>query len=120
MIIPTFPITELIDRYLIAKLKYEKTKQNIIELDYYKQQVEQIDLESVSGLLDQLLQAHRNIWDLEKELKNGFEQTLPLEEIGRRAILIRNENALRVKIKNAIAEALGCEVKEIKQDHLSG
>ena len=57
---------------------------------------------------------------LEKELKNGFEQTLPLEEIGRRAILIRNENALRVKIKNAIAEALGCEVKEIKQDHLSG
>lgn len=119
MIIPTFPITELIDRYLIAQLKYEKTNANIVELEFYQDQVAQIDLDSVSEYLQQLKTCHRNIWELEKELKNGYEQQLPLEEIGRRAILIRNENAKRVLVKNFIAEKLGCNVREIKQDHLS-
>jgi predicted mannosyl-3-phosphoglycerate phosphatase (HAD superfamily) len=60
-----------------------------------------------------------DIWDLEKELKTGTEQDLPLEEIGRRAIAIRNKNSERVKIKNSIAELLDCPIREFKRDHLS-
>ena len=119
MIIPTFPIIELIDRYLIAELKFEKTKENIIELDYYQQQVKKINTNPVQSLIDDLKQIHRNIWDLEKELKSGFEQDLSLEEIGRRALLIRNENNKRLRIKNTLAEKLGCKVREIKHEHLS-
>jgi hypothetical protein len=119
MIIPTFPIVELIDRYLIAELKFEKTNQNIIELDYYKKQVQQIDIDLVKSLMEELKNIHSNIWNLEKELKSGFEQDLSLEEIGRRALLIRNENNKRLKIKNTLAEKLGCDVREIKHDHLS-
>jgi hypothetical protein len=56
---------------------------------------------------------------LEKELKSGRENELPLEEIGRRAIKIRDWNNKRVSIKNAMAEKLSCPVREIKKDHLS-
>jgi hypothetical protein len=62
---------------------------------------------------------HNTIWDLESELKTGREAELPLEEIGRRAIAIRDHNNERIRIKNAIAERLECPVREIKQDHLS-
>ncbi len=96
MIIPTFPIIELIDRFLIAELKFEKTNKNITELEYYKKQVKQIDTKSVASLLEDLKQIHMNIWELEKELKGGYELNLGLEEIGRRALLIREENNKRV------------------------
>jgi len=52
-------------------------------------------------------------------LKAGREQELPLEEIGRRAIAIRDHNNRRIAIKNALAEQLECPVREIKRDHLS-
>jgi hypothetical protein len=119
MIIPTFPITELIDRYLIAQIKHEKTGQNIIELDFYKTQIGNIDLNSVTLLMDELKSIHLAIWGLEKELKTGTEQDLPLDEIGRRAIAIRNQNHKRIKTKNKIAKILGCEIVEYKREHLS-
>jgi len=118
-IIPTFPVTELIDRYLIAEIKHEKSGKNIVELDFYKQQISIYNINSVKDLMQKLKQIHLGIWDLEKELKTGTEQNLPLEEIGRRAIAIRNKNAERVRIKNSIANALGCLVEEFKLDHLS-
>ena len=51
---------------------------------------------------------------------NYNEAELPLEEIGRRAILIRDWNNKRVAIKNHIAEQLKTDqVRETKTDHLS-
>jgi hypothetical protein len=67
----------------------------------------------------QLVSIHKEIWSLEAELKTFNEQHLPLEEIGRRAILIRNWNAKRIEIKNKFAEAVNCIVKETKVSHLS-
>lgn len=118
-IIPTFPITELIDRYLIAEIKHEKSGKNIVELDFYKQQIKSFPVDKVIDLMAQLKDVHLGIWNLEKELKTGTEQDLPLEEIGRRAIKIRNKNSERIKIKNQIAEILGCKILEFKEDHLS-
>lgn len=51
--------------------------------------------------------------------QKGTEANLPLEEIGRRAIKIRDWNNRRIALKNSMAEKLDCTVREIKKDHLS-
>lgn len=115
-----FPIIELVDRYAIASVKHKRTDgANQDELDFYHHQIEQMDLSAVTQQLEQLENIHNEIWELEKELKSGREHELPLEEIGRRAIMIRNKNNQRIVLKNSIAETLGCAVREIKRDHLS-
>jgi hypothetical protein len=117
-----FPVIELADRYVIAKLKYMKTNgANQAELDFYQAQLDlgQYDLDLISEELAQLFEIHSGIWALEAELKSGRESELSLEELGLRAIQIRNLNNQRIRLKNIIAEQLGCAVKEIKRDHLS-
>ena len=114
-----FPIIELVDRYSIACLKYNKTQANKEELDFYKQQLAKHDITLISEEIDDLYIIHKQIWELESQLKSGKEHELPLEEIGRRAIAIRDLNNKRIKLKNLAAEKLGCTVREIKQDHLS-
>ena len=117
---PIFPVIELFDRYAIAQVKFQKTNgANHEELNFYKHQIDQFDTSLVEILMQTLYNIHTEIWDLESELKSGCEHNLPLDEIGRRAIAIRNHNNKRINIKNAIAESLKCVVKEIKQDHLS-
>ena len=114
-----FPVIELVDRYSIAKLKFSKTSANQEEVDFYKDQLSNFDLTLVSDEMNVLYNIHSKIWNLEKELKSGMEAKLDLEEIGRRAIAIRDWNNKRVKLKNTIAEKLGCVVREIKKDHAS-
>ena len=117
---PVFPIIELFDRWAIARVKFQNTAgANATELEFYAQQVDSYDVASVQHLLEDLEQIHREIWDLEKELKTGREDSLPLDEIGRRAIAIRDHNNRRIQIKNLMAEQLDCRVREIKRDHLS-
>jgi hypothetical protein len=114
-----FPIIELVDRYAIAKLKFDKTQANQEELDFYQDQLSHYDLSVVNKELDSLYNIHASIWSLESLLKSGREQELSLEEIGRRAIAIRDLNHQRIECKNKMAEILGCSVREIKKDHLS-
>ncbi len=114
-----FPVIELVDRYAIARLKFEKTRANQEELAYYTEALKQFDTKEIQQQLIELLEIHGQIWHLESQLKSGRESELPLEEIGRRAIEIRNLNNQRIKLKNAMAEKLGCTVREIKQDHIS-
>ena len=115
------PVLELIDRLCIARVKYARTKgANQIELDWYEDKFSQLPQ---SAELDADIQAmtdiHHAIWDLEWQLKSGVEQMLSLQEIGRRAIAIRDFNNKRIAYKNSIATILGHPVKEIKQDHLA-
>lgn len=116
---PVFPIIELVDRLAIAQIKFERTKSNTEELAWYSDQAKHIDLSKVVEDLEALKNIHNQIWELEAALKSGREQELSLEEIGRRAIAIRDHNNKRIKIKNSMADKLGCPVKEIKRDHLS-
>jgi uncharacterized protein YxjI len=116
---PLFPILELADRLAIAEIKFERTAANQAELDWYTEQFAQYNSKSVRSQIDALKEIHNEIWDLEWQLKSGREQELPLEEIGRRAIAIRDHNNRRIAIKNALAEQLECPVREIKRDHLS-
>ena len=117
-----FPVIELVDRFAIAKLKLHKTNgANQEEFDFYDCQLEDsgYDIGMVEQELEQLYRIHSEIWNLEAELKAGRESELSLEELGRRAIMIRNLNNQRIQLKNSMAEQLGCSVREIKKDHLS-
>jgi len=116
---PTFPVLELFDRLAIAEVKWYRTKANQEELDWYRLQVQNFDLNIVAKEIDELKIIQNTIWDSEAELKSGCEQQLSLEEIGRRAISIRDWNNKRIAIKNKIAELLDCKVRELKKDHLS-
>ena len=115
----TFPVAELLDRLAIAKIKVDKGLAAHQEFEYYLKQATQFDLASVIDLLDELEQIHLKIWSLESELRKGYEDDLGYEEIGRRAVTIRNLNNVRVKLKNQLAERLGDPIREIKTDHLS-
>jgi len=114
-----FPVIELVDRYCIAELKYTKTVSNRDEIKFYRNQMELHDTSLIKKELDDLYAIHEAIWSLESDLKSGLENRVPLEEIGRRAIKIRDWNNKRIKLKNIMAEKLGCAVREIKQDHVS-
>jgi len=114
-----FPIIELVDRYSIACLKFDKTLANKEELDFYVQQLSLFDITMISQQLTELYNIHSCIWDLESALKLGKEASLPLEEIGRRAIMIRDYNNKRISLKNSMAEKLGCKVREVKKNHAS-
>jgi len=117
----SFPVIELVDRYAIACIKFKKTSGlNKEELDFYKDQVNKLTLEQVRDQIAELTEIHEKIWDLESELKSGNESNLELEEIGKRAILIRNWNNQRIKIKNNIASVLNQDnVREFKKQHIS-
>lgn len=49
----------------------------------------------------------------------GKENLLGLEEVGRRAILIRGKNKIRVGIKNEMVEKYEEGFKDIKMNHAS-
>jgi len=115
-----FPVIELLDRLTIARVKWRRTQANSEELNYYELQAQQIDMNAeCQSFILELETIHDNIWELEKDLKNGYEKKLPLEEIGRRAIAIRDYNNRRIQYKNLLAERIGCPIREIKKDHLS-
>ena len=116
---PIFPIIELVDRLAIAEVKFQRTKANEQELLWYMNQSLRIDLTKIVNEYEDLKHIHNEIWELEAELKTGREAELSLEEIGRRAIAIRDHNNKRIKLKNSMAEKLNCSVREIKKDHLS-
>jgi hypothetical protein len=115
----SFPIIELVDRYIISELKFEKTGANINEYNFYKKQMLALDILLIHSHLSDLKKIHQQIWELEYLLKSGHEEQLELAEIGRRAIEIRNLNRKRIQLKNLMADILNDPVKEIKQEHLS-
>lgn len=115
-----FPVIELVDRYTIARVKYEKTNgANAAELLFYQAQLAKIDIKSIQEELDKLEDIHRRIWALEDDFKKCRLQGVDLAEIGRRALEIRDINNYRVQYKNSIAAKVNDPVREIKQDHTS-
>ena len=121
------PELELIDRLCIARIKYERTSGgNQAELDWYEARHQELrarlttaQCETLEYNIAEITKIHNKIWDLEWQLKSGVEHLLELDEIGRRAIAIRDWNNRRITYKNSIAELFGLEMREIKTDHLS-
>lgn len=115
------PVLEFIDRLCIARVKHRRTGgANQTELDWYESKFAGIPRSrELDDLISRIIEIHDRIWDLEWQLKSGKENELSLEQIGLRAIEIRNLNNQRIKYKNSVAELLRDPVREIKKDHLS-
>jgi hypothetical protein len=121
------PVLELIDRLCIARIKHERTRgTNQDELNWYERRYSELILTltpeqwaTLDHNIAEITTIHNRIWDLEWQLKSGVEHLLPMDEIGRRAIAIRDWNNKRITYKNSIAELFGLKMREIKTDHLS-
>jgi len=59
------------------------------------------------------------IWDLEADIRKGKEGELGLEEVGRRALMIRDLNNIRVWTKNLVIRISGLGFADVKKDHAS-
>ena len=120
------PICELCDRLTIALLKAERLSDDEIDkdglakqIDYYTEGIDQTNTE-LQALINQLLDANKKMWDAEHAIRKGLDDDLGLEEVGRRAINIRDYNRERVAIKNDIAELVSQpEFKDCKMNHVS-
>lgn len=113
------PISEIADRYSITLLKNERIEGIDLssELEVYKQELDKYD--GVDAYIKRLYIINGEIWDLESDIRKGKEKILGLEEVGRRAILIREKNKIRVGIKNEMVEKYEEGFKDIKMNHAS-
>lgn len=113
------PISEIADRYSITLLKSERIEGVNLqdELNTYKQELDKYD--DIKPFIDRLYVINGEIWDLESDIRKGKENLLGLEEVGRRAILIRGKNKIRVGIKNEMVEKYEEGFKDIKMNHAS-
>jgi len=115
-----FPIIEIVDRYAIAVVKHEKTNgANQEEFNFYLDQINEAGIAPMDPKLVELIEHHRYVWSLEDDFKKAKIDNLPLEEIGRRALYIRDIGYRRVDLKNDFAELLNDPVREIKKNHVT-
>jgi hypothetical protein len=115
-------LSEIIDRYSILLLKKERLPQNhalLTECARFEEEIAKAnDQAYIKEQLAALKEVNGKIWDLEADIRKGKEGDLGLEEVGTRALKIRDLNAERIRLKNAIAERMG-EFGDIKIDHAS-
>lgn len=123
-------VGEQIDRLSILLHKVEK-----IGVECYSEFVEYArsifletdpsEAEVIIEYLQELYAINGEIWILEADLRAGNESKLgknkedQLKEIGRRAILIREQNKERVRIKNELVKLIGRGHPDIKKSHRS-
>ena len=106
------PISEIIDRYTITKLKTERTTENVQEeLDFYKKELDKYNV-NLDPYIDLMYNINGKIWDTESDIRKGAD--LPLEEIGRLALEVRDLNCERNGIKANIVDEFSEGFKEIK------
>ena len=128
MILPThqlaMPLAEVADRYTIAVLKQgrlpdENQASLRAQVAFYASGLEPHG-EELQQLIDQLFEINTLIWDAEHAIRKGLEDDLALDEIGRRALTIRDLNRSRITIKNAISSLDGHpEFHDVKMNHAS-
>ena len=85
-------------------------------MDFYLEQLKSININPINNKIIELIEHHSYVWSLEDDFKKGRIDQLPLDEIGRRAIHIRDIGYKRQDLKNALAEFIDIDnVREIKQ-----
>lgn len=111
-----YPISELMDRYSILHLKVKRLPENKDILEEYEKFGAAIKRHGAdkSPYIDKMIAINGKIWDLEFKIR--MSDDLILEEVGRRALLIRELNKERIALKNEIAKTHG-GFQEVKVDH---
>ena len=111
------PLSEILDRYTITKLKSERTNEDVSnELRTYKREIDHPDYaeksSQIESFIDRLFEINAALWDTEGDIRNGVD--MPLEEIGRLALKVRDLNCLRNEIKAEVVDTFSEGFKEIK------
>lgn len=116
----TYTMGELIDKLSIV------SKKDLFDLPGARQELNTImswinnigvDAYLILSII-RLTQANNDIWHLEHEMRNAAE-TMPLDEVGRRAIRIRDHNKTRVRYANELDRLCGASHVNEKIKHLS-
>ena len=106
------PLSEITDRFSILVLKWIHGVDVKAELMKYASEC------PVTEEFFDILKINAEIWGLESDIRQGKEGVLGLEEVGKRALAIRNKNRDRIEVKNKIA-AISKTFREIKVSHAS-
>ena len=111
------PLSEILDRYTITKLKSERTSEDVSEeLRTYKKEIDNPDYveksNQIVSFINRLYEINGELWNTEGDIRNGVD--LPLEEIGRLALKVRDLNCTRNEIKAEVVDTFSEGFKEIK------
>ena len=111
------PLSEILDRYTITKLKSERTNEDVSEeLETYKAEIDNPNYaersNQIVSFIDRLYGINGQLWDTEKDIRNDVD--MPLKEVGRLALKVRDLNCERNEIKAEIVDAFAEGFKEIK------
>ena len=96
-------IGDIIDRYSICLLKKERISiDNEKEIISLKNEMDKYD--NIKSFSDDLYRINGLIWDLESDIRKKNEDILGLEEVGRRAIKIRELNSQSKNLDNLVKD----------------
>ena len=118
-----YPISDIVDRLSIVLLKSRRISASKFADELLTLENAMKDFEFKNNVwlernLIDLIDVNGRIWDLEADIRQGKEGILGLEEVGRRALAIRDLNGKRIAYKNEIAKKVG-GFEEVKKDHAS-
>ena len=117
------PLPEVVDRYTIARLKLERLDDTQIDVESMKEEIEYyksgIDFENekLSELANDLYTVNGRIWDTESSIRMGLDKQMTLNEVGSRALRVRDLNRIRMKVKNDIIDLTGNGFKDCKMNY---
>lgn len=125
--------SEFLDRLTILTMKSRFDEKSETEFMLYLKELETLiktDQWNTFGnililSLIELSEANAKIWVTESAIRKEFDtdpeskQELDYEEIGKRAIMIREYNKIRLSARERIDQVFG-EVSDTKVDHVSG
>ena len=124
------PISELIDRYTISKLKSERTNEDVShEVNSYSEEIGQYNTEEVTPYVEKMYEINGTLWDYETRMRKLMDSRngtgpvvdandLPLAEIGKLALLVRDLNGTRNGVKSEIVEKFSEGFKDIKINYV--
>ena len=108
------PLSEIIDRYTITLLKSERTDEDVSEeLAAYKKELPDNGISQT--FIDRMYEVNGKIWETEADIRKGVD--MPLDEVGRLAIKVRELNQIRNGIKGEIVDEFVEGFKEIKVNY---
>lgn len=112
-------IASVIDRFCIVSLKRDRITEESFKREYqmYRDEFDRYtlrDRDIITHFVNKLGAVHEQIWDVESSIRQAQEDALGLEEVGRRALKVRDLNRERQRIKNEIIDYFGEGHKDCK------
>jgi len=118
-------IVDVIDRYCITFLKYSRVSSVEFEkeLSTLRQEFSNYfgrKRAKIWEFVNKLYDIHSELWDTEASIRAAKEEDLGLEEVGRRALKVRDLNRERQRVKNEVIDYFNEGYKDCKVNYAGG